>query len=115
MVAGRGAAPGRGPAPRSPLLVRGSGPLPGRRSGRGGVASKYHRLLAGEREFVAAAAASGADRKVVPPAGFEPATRGLGNRCSVLLSYGGWQRTPRADLCVEAGEGRWRPRLYWWR
>ena len=28
------------------------------------------------------------DKKQVRPAGFEPATSGLGNRCSILLSYG---------------------------
>jgi hypothetical protein len=27
-------------------------------------------------------------RRVVRPAGLEPATPGLGNRCSILLSYG---------------------------
>ena len=29
-----------------------------------------------------------AKRKLVRPAGLEPATPGLGNRCSILLSYG---------------------------
>jgi hypothetical protein len=34
--------------------------------------------------------------QVVPPAGIEPATRGLGNRCSSPLSYEG-------GLCRKAG------------
>ena len=28
------------------------------------------------------------ERRLVRPAGLEPATPGLGNRCSILLSYG---------------------------
>jgi hypothetical protein len=30
--------------------------------------------------------------RTVPPAGLEPATGGLENRCSILLSYGGLDR-----------------------
>ena len=28
-------------------------------------------------------------KKLAPPTGIEPAARGLGNRCSIRLSYGG--------------------------
>ena len=50
--------------------------------------------------------------RVVPPRGIEPPTRGLGNRCSIHLSYGGTKAEPR--------ERRWlasRVRLpsAWWR
>src|SRR5690606_835528 len=37
---------------------------------------------------------------LVPSAGFEPATHGLGNRCSILLSYEGMRSHFRTDLII---------------
>lgn len=46
---------------------------------------------------------------VVPPAGFEPATRGSEDRCSDPLSYGGETATPRTAVdpyAADIGEAR---------
>ena len=47
------------------------------------------------------------DITVVHPAGIEPATSGLGNRCSILLSYGcvGYAIATRARQFKEKASG----------
>lgn len=60
----------------------------------GGGASNNQRIDGGAQAKVADA--DGACDEGVPPAGLEPATPGLGNLCSIHLSYGGvntWNNT----------------------
>ena len=48
------------------------------------------------------------ERRLVRPAGLEPATPGLGNRCSILLSYGRDLDDLNLQNCEEILTGTWR-------
>jgi hypothetical protein len=75
--------PERGVIEMTPRERRGPGLFRGRRLGHD--LGQKHRLEHQPGQFRVRP-------RTVPPAGLEPATGGLENRCSILLSYGGLDR-----------------------